>query len=183
MRICAKPSSRPVLIQQQAGQSEVGHGHVRIDRERASKLALGARPVEVEPVEPERLFGTRFGQVRHDGQGVLDGDVGRLEYVRWHGVGAEQGAPMGFGKPDPGQGVAGVDFERLSVQRDALAQAIGAHVLGVSSRSQIELVGVGVARSAKSRTAAAAHRRGLQGSAPGPAPRAPRSCPALRRPR
>jgi len=141
----------PVLVEQQARQTYVGHGHVRIGRERAPEPTLGTGPVEVEVVKLEGLLGTRFSQIRDQGEGAPDRQVRRLECVRWSGVGAEQGPPMRFGKPSPGQGIAGVDVQRLAVQRHALAQAVGAHVLRVASRGQIELVGVGIACSAEPR--------------------------------
>src|SRR4051812_924360 len=105
MRICANPSAGRSWLSSRLARPKRAANHVRIDRERAPELTLRCGPVEVEPVELERLLGTCFGQIRDQGEGVPDRQLRRLECFRGLGVGTEQRSPMRFGKPGPGQGV------------------------------------------------------------------------------
>lgn len=86
-------------------------------------------------------------------QGALQGRIGGLEHFRGQAIGVPQPASMDLGQFRPSHRIGRVDADRLLEQRGPPCDFVGPATLCAPAGSQIELIGLRVARAANVRRA------------------------------
>mmetsp|Transcript_645 Transcript_645/g.1328 ORF Transcript_645/g.1328 Transcript_645/m.1328 type:complete len:251 (-) Transcript_645:184-936(-) len=150
---------KATLRQEHIGQAPMRAHLVGIRRQRGPKFALARVPVEVVPVLAKAYPGAGLRKVRRQRQRLTQRVVGGGEDVTRHPVSVPQSPSMSPGEQRPGQGIFGVDGERLVEPGHAAINVCDQAALRPPLGREIELIGVGVVRAAQLRESGTCGRR------------------------